>query len=75
MPFIVIFNIIVCALLAINMLVIVYTNFVAGHITGKNKIISEKKEKELDLILKVRKYSYIVLLCIMLLMIIVNIIF
>lgn len=75
MPFIVIFNIVICVLLAINMLVIVYVNFAAGHITNKTKVITEKKEKELDSILKVRKYAYLVMLLIMLLMIIVNIIF
>lgn len=74
MPFIIVFNIIMCALFFLSACVYIYTNFIVSAI-NKRKEASEKQEESLNLHLKIRKYSFLIFLCLLALLIIVNIIF
>lgn len=71
MPFIVIFNIIVSAVLAVGLVVILVT-FVLGRDLRKKQ--GEKVEHQTRIISKVRAISYLVIFAVMLIMIVVNLI-
>ena len=71
MAFVIVFNIIVSALLAIGLVVILGT-FVLSR--DANKKQGEKAERQAQLISKVRAITYLAIFVVMIIMIIVNLI-
>ena len=73
MPFIVIFNIVMCVLFFIVLCSILILDFLIGVINKKEKI-AEEQEVQLDKYLKMKKYIMYAFLITLFLLIIVNLI-
>ena len=72
MPFIIVFNITVCVLMAVVLLVLLGT---AVFARDNRKKTGEKAEKMQETISSVRGISYLVFFAVLILMIIINLIF
>lgn len=74
MPFIIIFNIIMCVCFFLSACVFVFLNFAISSIE-KKKEITEEKEKVLNKYIIVRKYNLYVFLGLLAVLMIINLIF
>ena len=74
MPFIIVFNIIMCVLFFLSACTIIYLNFIVSALDKKNNK-TEEQEKSLDKYMLIRKYAFIVFLGLLLILIMMNLIF